>query len=124
MPYRRELLAVLLALATVGGTTLLLAPPLAPPGTLHLAWWVFLVALPLLLVVVILMGWTWVAMACVIYGTIGLALDLATAVSMLGERARSDLTLTLAVLSGSANFATIVFGGRAFWTALQRPRPQ
>lgn len=124
MPHRRVLLVTLLTLATAGGATLLLAPPLTTAETLHFAWWFFLVVLPLVLASVLLMGWAWAAMACVVYGTIGLALDLATAVSMLAGHERSVLTLALTVVSGSANFAMIVFGGREFWTALQRPRPR
>jgi len=124
MPHRHVLLVTLLTLATAGGATLLLAPPLTTAETLHFAWWFFLVVLPLVLASVLLMGWTWAAMACVVYGTIGLALDLATAVSMLAGHERSVLTLALTVVSGSANFAMIVFGGREFWTALQRPRPR
>jgi hypothetical protein len=124
MPHRHVLLVTLLTLATVGGATLLLAPPLTTAETHHLGWWFFLVILPLMLASVVLMGWAWAAIACVVYGTIGLALDLATAVSMLGGHERSVLTLALTVVSGSANFAMIVFGGRGFWTALQRPRPQ
>jgi len=124
MPHRHVLLVTLLTLATVGGATLLLAPPLTTAETLHFAWWFFLVVLPLVLASVLLMGWAWAAMACVVYGTIGLALDLATAVSMLAGHERSVLTLALTVVSGSANFAMIVFGGREFWTALQRPRPR
>jgi hypothetical protein len=124
MPHRHVLLVTLLTLATVGGATLLLAPPLTAAETLHFAWWFFLAVLPLVLAGVLLMGWAWAAMACVVYGTIGLALDLATAVSMLGGHERSVLTLALTVVSGSANFVLIVFGGRGFWTALQRPRPR
>lgn len=124
MPHRHVLLVTLLTLATAGGATLLLAPPLTTAETLHFAWWFFLVVLPLVLASVLLMGWAWAAMACVVYGTIGLALDLATAVSMLSGHERSVLTLALTVVSGSANFAMIVFGGREFWTALQRPRPR
>ena len=124
MPHRHVLLVTLLTLATVGGATLWLAPPLTAAETLHFAWWFFLVVLPLVLASVLLMGWAWAAMACVVYGTIGLALDLATAVSMLSGHERSVLTLALTVVSGSANFAMIVFGGRGFWTALQRPQPR
>jgi hypothetical protein len=96
----------------------------AMPGAPHRLWWLFLVLLPLALTTAILLGWGWAAMACVAYGTIGLALDLATLVAVLGGREGSDFTLTLSVVSGSANFALILFGGRAFWTVLQAPRPR
>ena len=113
------LLATLLTLAAVGGATLLFVLSPAALGTSRVVWWLFLVLLPLGLATVILLGQAWAAMVCVAYGTIGLALDLATTVSILGRREESDLLLALSVVSGSANVVLIVFGGRAFWTGLQ-----
>ena len=86
-------------------------------------WWLFLVVLPVALATAIVVGWTWSAMVCVVYGTIGLALDVATVVSVLGGREGSDLTLFVSIVSGSANFVLIIFGGRAFWTLLEERRP-
>ena len=123
MPHRQILLVTLLTLAAVGVATLLLVLSPAMPGSPHVLWWFFLVLLPLVLAGAILLGWGWTAMAAVAYGTIGLAVDLSTVVSILGGREGSDLTLALSVVSGSANFALIVFGGRAFWTFLQALRP-
>lgn len=120
MPHRQILLVTLLTVTAVGIATLLLIMP----GALHLWWWLFLVLLPLGLASAIMMSWGWAAMACVAYGTIGLAIDLATVVSILGGREGSGLTLALSVVSGSANFALIVFGGRAFWRILQGPGPR
>jgi hypothetical protein len=124
MPDRRILLFTLLTLATVGVATLLLVLSPAIPGAPHFLWWLFLVILPLALAMAILMGWIWAPMGCVTYGTIGLALDLATVVSILGGHQGSDFTLALSVVSGSANFVLIVFGGRSFWTVLQERRPR
>lgn len=124
MPYRRILLVTLLTIAAVGIATLLLVLSPTMPGTPQIWWWVFLVLLPLGFTSALVFGWGWAAMACVAYGTIGLAIDLATVVSILGGREASDLTLPLSVVSGSANFALIVFGGRAFWTTLQGRGPQ
>ena len=124
MPYRQVLVVTLLILATVGAATLMLVLLPARAEALHVMWWIFLVILPLALATVVLMGWTWAAMGCVAYGTIGLALDFATVVSVLGGREESDLTLILSVVSGSANFVLIVFGGRAFWTVLQEQQPR
>ena len=120
MPHRQILLVTLLAVTAVGIATLLLIMP----GALHLWWWLFLVLLPLGLASSIMMSWGWAAMACVAYGTIGLAIDLATVVSVLGGREGSGLTVALSVVSGSANFALIVCGGRAFWMILQEPGPR
>ena len=124
MPHRQILLVTLLTLATIGMATLLLVLSPAMPGAPHVMWWLFLVILPIALAMAILKEWAWATMACVVYGTIGLALDLATVVSILGGREGSDLTLALSVISGSANFVLIVFGGRAFWALLQDRRPQ
>ena len=107
----------------MGVATILLV--LSPMSRISpLVWWLFLVILPMGLAAAILAEWTWPAMVCVAYGTIGLALDLATMVSILGGRQDSDVTLPLSAVSGSANFVLIVFGGRAFWTALQEPGPR
>lgn len=124
MPYRRILLVTLLTVAIIGVATLLLVFTPATPGAPRILWWLFLVILPLTLATGILMAGAWAAMACVVYGTIGLALDLATVVSILGGREGPDVTLALSVISGSANFALIVFGGRALWSVLQGPRPR
>ena len=44
-------------------------------------------------------------MACVIYGTIGLALDLATVTSILGGHGGTDKMLALSGISGIVNFS-------------------
>jgi hypothetical protein len=124
MPHRQILLVTLLTVTAVGIATLLLILTPVMPEALHLSWWLFLVLLPLGLASAIMMSWGWAAMACVAYGTIGLAIDLATVVSILGGREGSGLTLALSVVSGSANFALIVFGARAFWMILQGPGPR
>ena len=123
MPHRNVLLATLLTLASVGAATLLLVIRPAAPETPHVVWWLFLVLLPVLLIVMVLMERAWPAMVCVTYGTIGLALDLATLVSIVGEQEGSGLMLGLTIVSGSANFLLIVFAGRAFWAALQGRQP-
>src|SRR4026207_1093265 len=119
MPHRQILVVTLLTLAAVGVATLLLVMSPARPGSPLFLWWLFLVLLPLVLAAAILLGWGWAAMASVAYGTIGLAIDLATVVSILGGRAGKDIKIALSLAHPSANFALIVFGGRAFWTVLQ-----
>ena len=91
MPHRQILLVTLLTLAAVGVATLLLVLSTTMPGSPHVLWWLFLVLLPLGLAAAILLGWGWATMAAVAYGTIGLAVDLATVVSILGGREGSDL---------------------------------
>ena len=121
MLHRQILLVTLLTIAAVGVATLLLSP--TPPETPRFLWWLFLVMLPFALAAAIMTGRAWAAMSCVAYGTIGLALDLATVVSILGGHEGSDISLALSVVSGSANFALILFGGRAVWGVLQEVRP-
>lgn len=124
MPHRNVLVVtLLLTLASVGSATLLLVVRPAAQATVHAGWWLFLVLLPVLLIVMVLTGKAWAAMVCVAYGTIGLALDVATVVSIVGGPEGSDLTLWLSIVSGSANLLLIVSAGRAFWAALEGQQP-
>ncbi len=89
------------------------------------AWWIGLLVLtPLGLAGLVWLKLRWAAMACVIYGTIGLALDLATTVQILTKDADAFLPLVSSVVSGLLNFLLIVFGGRSFLTVTQVPLPQ
>lgn len=123
MPHGNVLVVTLLTLASVGAATLLLVVRPAAHATAHAAWWLFLVLLPVSLIVMVLTGKAWAAMVCVAYGTIGLALDVATVVSIVGGPEGSDLTLWLSIVSGSANFLLIASAGRAFWAALEGRQP-
>ena len=123
MPHRNVLIVMLLMLASVGAATVFLVMRPAAHVSPHAVWWLFLILLPVILIVMVLTGRAWAAMVCVAYGTIGLALDLATLVSIVGGQEGSHLMLVLSIASGSANFLLIVFAGRAFWAALQGPRP-
>lgn len=79
------------------------------------AWWVgFLVIMPAGLAVLVWLEVRWTAMLCVIYGTVGLALDLATTVQILTKDTDVLLRLTNSAVSGLVNFLLIVFGGRSF----------
>ena len=123
MRHRGTLLFLLVALSAVGFGTVheALSPNLT--ATARIWWGVFLVLLPLALGSAIWTEWTWAAMACVVYSTIGLALDLATVTSILGGKGGTDALLWLSGISGTLNLSLIVFGGRAFWSCLQGPRP-
>jgi hypothetical protein len=79
----------------------------------------YLLAFPITLAGLVWMGWSWTAMACVIYGTVGLAVDLATVTSILGGKSETDTLFFFSVMSGIVNFLLIVFGGRAFFHSLQ-----
>jgi hypothetical protein len=123
MQHRGTLLLLLVALGAIGLGTIQHS---FSPDILHttrLLWMFALVVVPLTLGGAVLIGWTWATMACVIYGTIGLALDLATVISILGGRGGTNGTLALSGISGTVNFLLIVFGGRAFWSCLQGSPP-
>lgn len=80
-------------------------------------WLVFLYALPLALIVGLQMQARWTLLACVMYGTVGLALDISTAVQDLTHHAAGPVPLMLGGASGLANFLLIVLGGREFLDA-------
>ena len=119
MLHQKLLIALLAALATIGFTTIQLSFSPDSVQTARIVWLLVLVIIPLTLGGAMWIGWTWVAMACVVYGTIGLALDLATITSILAGRGGPDRLLLWSGISGSVNFLLIVFGGRAFWSSLQ-----
>ena len=123
MRLRAIVAATLLSVSVIGVSTIGLAFSPGLPRTAYVLWWLFLVLIPLVLAGFVMLGWTWPAMACVVYGTIGLAIDLSTLVPLLGGLHDSSLKVVLSTLSGSANFLLIVFGGRAFWSALEGRRP-
>ena len=121
------LLIVLLAgLCLIGANTTQLIPAATEAG--RVGWIVYLIAIPMMLAGLVWIGWTWTAMACVIYGTVGLALDLATITSMLGGQGETGTLFLFSILSGTVNSLLILFGGRAFFhsfqgTALPKSRP-
>ncbi len=80
----------------------------------QLAWNGFLFWLPLILAGLLLGRARWVLMASVMYGTIGLALDLSTIVQALTRAEPSSKTLMTSGATGLLNFLLIVLGGRGF----------
>jgi len=123
MRHRAILAVTLLSVSVIGVSTIGLAFSPELPSQAYVLWWIFLVLAPLVLASFVMLGWTWPAMACVVYGTIGLAIDLSTLVPLVGGLYDSSLKVVLSLLSGGANFLLIVFGGRAFWSALEERRP-
>ena len=88
MPMRHTwmLIGLLAGLCLIGATITQQVSTATETG--RIGWMLYLVGLPLTLASLVWMGWTWTAMACVIYGTVGLALDLATITSIIGEKAK------------------------------------
>jgi len=103
----------LIGLTAVGMATLFLVgqPDQAEPGRFLVG---FLIGLPLFLLVAVRLGYRWAMMASVIYGTVGLALDLSTMVQLITKDQPTVAMLTANGFSGLLNFLVIAFGGRAF----------
>ncbi len=103
----------LIGLTAVGMATLFLVgqPDQAEPSRFLVG---FLIGLPLFLLVAVRLGYRWATMAAVIYGTVGLALDLSTMVQLITKDQPTVAMLTANGFSGLLNFLVIAFGGRAF----------
>ena len=117
MRYSWTLICLLGGLCLIGATTTQLVP--TATETNRIGWMLYLLGFPLMHAGLVWMGWSWTAMACVIYGTVGLALDLATVTSILGGKDETSTLLFFSVMSGIVNFLLILFGGRAFFHSLQ-----
>lgn len=88
------------------------------------AWWIgFLVLMPLGLAILVWLKLRWAAMVCVIYATVGLALDVATTVQILTKDTDVFVPLMRSLVSGLLNFLLVVFGGRSFLKLPQAPSP-
>lgn len=112
MQHTRTLVSLLVGLCLIGANTTHLIPEANDAG--RIGWMLYLIAIPAALAGLVWIGWTWTAMVCVIYGTVGLALDLATITSILGGSGETGAPFILSALSGVVNFLLILFGGRAF----------
>ena len=112
MRHTWTLLGLLAGLCLIGAYTTQLIPAVTEAG--RIGWMVYLIAFPIALASRVWIGWTWTAMACVIYGTVGLALDLATVTSILSGQGETGALFLFSAMSGTVNFLLILFGGRAF----------
>lgn len=83
----------------------------------------FFILLPLGLAVLIWLRFRWAAMVCVIYATVGLAMDLATIVQLPTQDLDTIHSLIASVISGLFNFLLIVFGGRWLLDVRQEQMP-
>lgn len=117
MRYSWTLIGLLGGLCLIGANTTQMIPVAAE--SVRVGWMLYLLAFPIALAGLVWMGWSWTAMACVIYGTVGLALDLATVTSILGGKGETDTLFFFSVMSGIVNFLLIVFGARAFLHSFQ-----
>ena len=120
MRHTWTLIGLLAGLCLIGATTTQLVPAATEAG--RIGWMLYLLVFPIALAGLVWIGWTWTAMACVIYGTVGLALDLATVTSILGGQGETGTLFLFSVMSGIVNFLLILFGGRAFLHSFQGDR--
>jgi hypothetical protein len=118
---RHALLAVLAGMTLLGMWTL--SQQRSGDGPQHPLWTIFLILLPVGLAAAVWRNFRWAAMASVIYGTVGLALDFATAVQVITEDTEIFAALASSAVSGLLNFLLIVFGGQAFLDVSQAPPP-
>ncbi len=89
-----------------------------------MAWRIgFFILMPLALAVLVWLRLRWAAMACVIYATVGLALDIATIIQAVTKDSEVGVSMTANVISGLFNFFLIVFGGRSFLDVGPGPMP-
>ena len=126
MRHNWTLICLLAGLCLIGANTTQLIP--AATGAGRVGWMLYLIAFPITLAGLVWIGWTWTSMTCVIYGTVGLALDLATVTSILGGQSETGALFLISAMSGTVNFLLILFGGGAFLhsfqgTALPESRP-
>lgn len=112
----------LIGLTAVGMATLFLV---GQPGQTEPSHFLvgFLIGIPVFLLVAVRLGFRWATMAGVIYGTVGLALDLSTMVQLITKDQPTVAMLTANGFSGLLNFLVIAFGGRAFLDVSQAPPP-
>jgi hypothetical protein len=106
------LLAGLMAVAAIRPA--LIDSGAATPGSGLVAWNLFLFVIPLGLGASLLAGARWALMAAVIYGTIGLALDVSTIVQEVTRSGSRDIVVILSIATGLLNFFLILTGGRGF----------
>lgn len=88
------------------------------------AWRIgFFILAPLALAVLIWLQLRWAAMVCVIYATVGLALDVATIIQVVTKASEVGVSFIPNVISGLFNFFLIVFGGWSFLGVGPGPTP-
>lgn len=110
------LIGLLTGLCLIGANTTQLIPAASEAG--RIGWMLYLVACPVALAGLVWFQWAWTGMACVIFGTVGLALDLATITGILSGQGETGILFLFSVISAIVNFLLILFGGRAFFHSL------
>lgn len=89
----------------------------------RVVWHAFLFAVPVVLAALLLTGKRWALMVGVMYGTVGLALDIATVVQDL-TRSDAQQTVIMSGITGLLNFLLILIGGSGFLDVSSAASPQ
>ena len=82
------------------------------PPTRSVIWNTFQYGMPLLIGGMCLTGKRWTFMTAVIYGTIGLALDIATLAQGVSGKPESMEFIVVIMTTGLLNFILIILGGK------------
>lgn len=119
MMSRHWVIVVLAALMVTAGLVRVSAPAQTDQVHRALAMWnTFLFGIPILLIGALLARQRWALMAAVIYGTVGLALDISTLVYVLAHEADGRSYSQAVGLSGLLNVLLIAFGGKGFLSVI------
>lgn len=106
---------LLIALAMAAGLSHTLWEREVQPSLMgQVAWDGYLFGLPLILAGCLLASARWAFMAGVLYGTIGLALDISTIVQDLIHPTPQQAIVLMSGITGLLNFLLILVGGRGF----------
>jgi len=112
---QRRMAFALVALACFAGVSWWLqGPPTHRSALNHFVWMTFLFGLPLVLAAAALIGARWSLIVGVMYGTIGLALDISTIIQELSRADEATVALWLSVITGLVNALIITIGGHGF----------
>ncbi len=82
------------------------------PPTQSVIWNTFQYGMPLLIGAMCLTGQRWAFMTAVIFGTIGLALDIATLAQSVTGKPESTEFIVVIMTTGLLNFILIILGGK------------
>ncbi len=82
-------------------------------------WNIFQFGMPILVGAFCLTGKRWALMVAVMYGTVGLALDISTTVQSVTNEFDSAAFMVLILTTGLLNFLLIAFGGKGVFSDKQ-----
>jgi hypothetical protein len=94
------------------------------PPTYALVWYGFLLGVPAALAGFVLAGHRWALFVTAMYGTVELALDLATVLQELTRASGDPLILSACAASSVMTAAVIVIAGRGFLAAMLGGKPR